>query len=143
MRINASLDGKIDEKQFGGIGGVSTTDVLVEITHRLYEGTDHAGKFAQLLRLDYSKAFDLVNHNILISKSLNIGIPSHIVRWLATFLLNRTQCVKVSNALSNEGRPKGGIPQGTVTGPKIFYFILMTSRPHYHSNCMSISMIVM
>ncbi len=36
------------------------------------------------------------------------GVPSHIVRWLAAFLLNRTQCVKVGNVLSNEGRPKGG-----------------------------------
>ena len=61
---------------------------------------------------------DLVNHNILSNKFLNIGIPSHIVRWLAAALLNRTQCVKIGNALSNEGRPKGGIPQGTVTGPK-------------------------
>ncbi len=88
------------------------------MTHRLYEGTDHAGNFARLILLDYSKAFDLVNHNILISKVLNIGIPSHIVRWLAAFLLICTQCVKVGNVLSNEGRPKGGTPQGTVTGPK-------------------------
>ncbi len=111
--INAS---KIDEKQFGGIGGVSTTDALVEMIHRLYEGTDHAGNFAPLLLLDYSKAFDLVNHNILISKLLNLGIPSHIGR----LLLNCTQCVKVGNALSNEGRHKG-CPQGTVTGPKNFF----------------------
>ena len=88
------------------------------MTHILYEGTDHAGNFARLLLLDYSKALDLVNHNILISKLLNIGISSHFVMWLAAFLLNRTQCIKVSNAVFNEGRPKGGIPQGTVSGPK-------------------------
>ena len=58
-RINASLDGKIDEKQFAGIGGVSTTNALVEMTHRLYEGTDHAGNFARLLL--HSKAFDIGN----------------------------------------------------------------------------------
>ena len=92
-RINASLDGKIDEKQFAGIGGVSTTNALVEMTHRLYEGTDHAGNFARLLLLDYSKGFDLVNHNILISKLLNIGIPSHI-RWLAAFLLTARSVLK-------------------------------------------------
>ncbi len=71
-------------------GGVSTTVALVEMTHRLYGGTDHAGNFARLLLLDCSKAFDLANHNILISKLLNIGIPSHIVRWVAAVLLNDT-----------------------------------------------------
>ncbi len=118
--VNASLDDKLDDKQFGRISGSSTTDALVEMTHRFYEGTDHDWNYARLLLLDYSKAFDLVNHNILIRKLLNIGIPSHIVRWLTAFLCNRTQRVTVGNVLSDESCPKGGIPQGTVTGPKNF-----------------------
>ncbi len=72
--VNASLDDKI------GIRGSPTTDALVEMTPRLYEGTDHTVNYTRLLLLGYSKAFDLVNHDILIHKLLNIGIPSHIVR---------------------------------------------------------------
>ncbi len=110
-RISASLDDKIDEKQFGGIGGVSTTDALVEMTHALYEGTDHAGNFARLSLLDYSKAFDLVNHNILISKLLNIGIPSPIVRWVAAFLLNRTSVLKSAMLCLTKVAPRAGYPR--------------------------------
>ena len=47
-------------------------------------------------------------------------LPHHIRRWIATFLLDRTQQVKIGNNFSPTGHPKGGVPQGTLLGPKCF-----------------------
>ena len=72
----------MDSKQFGGIAGTSTTDALVEMTHRWYEATDILNTYVRVVMLDFSKAFDLINHHILLEKLINSGLPRHIVRWI-------------------------------------------------------------
>ena len=47
-------------------------------------------------------------------------VPAHLVRWMAAFLLDREQRVKIGDALSKPGYPNGGVPQGTLSGPKHF-----------------------
>ena len=47
-------------------------------------------------------------------------MPPHIRRWIATFLLDRTQQVKIGNNFSPSGHSKGGVPQGTLLGPNSF-----------------------
>ena len=47
-------------------------------------------------------------------------VPAHLVRWMASFLLDREQRVKIGNAVSKPGYPNGGVPQGTLSGPKHF-----------------------
>ena len=64
-----------DAKQFGGIGGTSTTDALVEMTHRWYEATDILNTYVRVVMVDFSKAFDLINHHILLEKLTNSGLP--------------------------------------------------------------------
>ena len=77
--VDETIEGEIDAKQFGGISGTSTTDVLVELVHMWYKATD--------------KAFDLINHHLLLDKLQSYGLPAHILRWMATFLLDRAQRV--------------------------------------------------
>ena len=90
---------------------------LVEMVHKWSEATDKSGTFVRVLFIDYSKAFDLVNHELLITKLVEVGLPAHLVRWLAAFLINRQQVVKIGDVVSNTGYPKGGVPQGTLSGP--------------------------
>ena len=70
-----------------------------------------------MLLVDYSKSFDHINHEILIAKLCGMGLPAHLVRWMAAFLVDRQQCVKIGDTVSNIRYPNGGIPRGTLFGP--------------------------
>ena len=56
----------------------------------------------------------------VLVKLKQYDLPPHIRRWIATFLLDRTQQVKIGNNFSPPEHPKGGVPQGTSLGPKCF-----------------------
>ena len=101
---------KIDDRQFGGMPG-TTTDVLIEMLHKWYEATDVTDNFVRVLFLDYGKAFDLINLDMLIDKLVKMELPAHLVRWMAAFLLDREQRVKIRDAVSRPGYPNGGIPR--------------------------------
>ena len=139
-RVDDSLLSEIDDKQFGGITGTSTTDALVEMANMWYEATDKLDVFVRVILLDFSKAFDLINHRILIEKLHSFGIPSHILRWVASFLMDRTQKVKVQNYLSSSGTPSGGVPQGTCWVPNVSWHIstIYTLHAHYLSTWMTV-----
>ena len=89
----------------------------------LYEATDVLNNYVRVVLLDFSKAFDLINHHILVDKLITNGVAAHIVWWLAAFLLDRQQQVKIGNIYSRTGSPNGGVPQGTLSGPKCFFII--------------------
>ena len=88
------------------MGGASTTDALVEMIRRWSE-TDKLHNYARVTLLDFSKVFDLTNHNTLLVK-----LKHHIRRWIITFLLDRTQQIKIGNNLSPPGHPNGGVLRG-------------------------------
>ena len=102
----------IDDKQFGGVCGTSTIDALVEMTHKWYEATEATvlNTYVRVVMSDFSKAFDLINQHILLDKLITNGVPAHIVRWIAAFLLDRHQQVKIGNIFSRSGSPNGGVP---------------------------------
>ena len=102
------------------MAGTCTTDALVEMLHKLYESTDVTGNFVRVFFLNYSKAFDLINHDILLNKMVGMEVPAHLVRSMAAFLLDREQRVKVGDAVSKPGYPNGGDPHGTLSGPNTF-----------------------
>ena len=90
------------------------------MTHKWYEATDTRNTYVRIVLLDFSKAFDLINHTILLEKLQVFGISAPILRWMAAFLLDRTQRVKIGNNYSYTGHPNRGVPQGTICGPKCF-----------------------
>ena len=128
--VDHILEDKIDDKQFGGGIGTSTTDALVEMIHHWCEATDRYGTYVRIVLLDFAKAFDLINHEKLLVKLQANDVPL----WMASFLLNRTQQVKIGKNVSSVGYPKGGVPQGTVSGPRHFVMFindLTTTAPIY------------
>ena len=93
--VNEKIEEHINCNQFGGMGGASTTDALVEMIHRWSEATDKLDHYVRVALLDFSKAFDLTNHNTLLVKLKQYDLSPHIRRWIATFVLDRTQQVKI------------------------------------------------
>ena len=109
---------QIDERQFGELSGTGTTDALVEMVHTWYEATDQSDTFVRVLLVDYSNAFDHINHEILIAKLCGMCLLAHLLRWMAAFLIDRQECVNIGDTVSNIGYPNGSFPQGTLSGPK-------------------------
>ena len=113
---------------------MSTTDALIEMVHNCYKTTDALGTYVRVIFLDFAKDFDLINHEMLLKKLKDNDIPPHILRWMASFLLDRTQRVKIGKYLSNVGKPNGGVPQATVSGHRDFILYindLDTTAPMY------------
>lgn len=70
--------------------------------------------------LDLRKAFDTVNHSILLQKLEGFGFRGLPLKLLQSYLCEREQCVRINNTLSNPKTVKCGVPQGTVLGPLLF-----------------------
>ena len=110
----------VDSSQYGCMDEASTTHALLRILHPIYKATDISSWFARALLADFSKAFDHIDHNVVISKLKENGAPPHVIRWYAAFLSDRKQRVKVGQNTSDWVSPNGGVPQGTLSGPQLF-----------------------
>ena len=87
----------IDSCQFGVIPKSSTAHALISMIHNLAQVTDATGATVRIVLIDYKKAFDLINHQILLQKVFSLHVPTSIARWVADFLTNRKQRVKLSH----------------------------------------------
>ena len=73
-----------------------------------------------VLYLDMSKAFDKVDHLILLRKLKAVGITGKLLQWIASFLSHRYQHVMIDGKTSERAEVLSGVPQGTVLGPILF-----------------------
>lgn len=117
------IKNKVDPRQFGNIKGSSTVHYLVELMDQVASNAD-TGLAVTAVTIDLSKAFDLIDHTILVKKMLLLDIPGHLVLWCMSFLTDRQQCTQAFGKLSNPHGLSCGVPQGTVLGP-LFFLIMV------------------
>ena len=107
------------KKQFRFRTKHSTNHAILSIID-IIERAIEENEFSCGIFLDFSKAFDTVNHEILIRKLENYGIRGITNDWFRSYLSNRKQYVYINNISSDPCQVNCGIPQGSVLGPLLF-----------------------
>ena len=112
----------IDNEQYGFLPNKCTMDALVQVIDDWNNAKD---KHQQILAIffDFEKAFDLVDHIILLMK-LQKYLPQWLISWLAAYLTERQQRVKVGNILTEWLKVQAGVIQGSVIGPILFILFI-------------------
>ncbi len=106
-------------EQFGFRKGHSTLHPLVHFLNHVAEAKN-ANKYTISIFCDLKKAFDTVNHKILLKKLSNIGVRGVELEWFADYLSNRKQFVHINGKNSTLLEIILGVPQGSILGPLLF-----------------------
>ena len=101
-------DNLLNESQYAYCNNSSTEQALVNVTEKIYKSIDK-GKISLLVFLDLSKAFDSVNHDLLLNKLVQLNIDS---TWFASYLHDRTHSVKIDKIISKAKSSLYGEPRG-------------------------------
>ena len=109
----------IYEHQFGFPKNTSTTLAVLDLSTRIIKALDN-GNYAASVFLDFGKAFDTANHEILIDKLENYGVRGIVKNWFELYLKNRHQIVKIGDTLSDKMQITCDVPQGSILGPILF-----------------------
>ena len=109
----------LHELQFGFRNLHSTNHALIQITETIKKSLD-AGQFSCGVFVDFQKAFDTVNHKILLQKLQHYGVRGIANKWFETYITNRKQYVSINGNDSALQTLSYGVPQGSVLGPLLF-----------------------
>ena len=107
------------QNQFGFRRNNSTVYALAQITETIKESIDK-GKYGCGIFIDLRKAFDAVNHGILLKKLEHYGIRDNMLDWFQSYLSDRKQYVDINGKSSDLVDITCGVPQGSVLGPLLF-----------------------
>ena len=109
----------ISKNQYGFLKNIGTKEALAKVSDLIYSNIDN--KLPTIITfLDLAKAFDTVNHKILLSKLYRYRIRGGPLELLRDYLSNRLHRVKINNIFSDFKNVTIGVPQGTILGPLLF-----------------------
>ena len=121
--IHLTVNNFINEKQHGFIPGRSTQSQLLAHYKDIYEALEE-GLRVDTVFLDFAKAFDKVDHNILMRKVIKHKIKGKVGHWIKEFLTNRKFKVIANGIMSDSEEVLSGVPQGTVLAAILFIIMI-------------------
>jgi hypothetical protein len=115
-----SVNSILCKHQFGFRAGAGTADAILQFTDNVYDSLNNKESLAAVF-LDFSKAFDTVNHRVLLSKLSHIGVRGAMHDWFRSYLNNRLQYVSLGTSANSDSTTVNlGVPQGSILGPLLF-----------------------
>lgn len=123
-----------DKYQSGFKAKHGTNTALLKITEDIRKASDN-NNVTILALLDFSKAFDSINHDILIAKLKSLNFSPSATAWFQSYLSDRKQCVVNEGVSSSLIAVNNGVPQGSVLGPLLFSIYLIDA-PKVLQYCM-------
>lgn len=120
-RLTGFLDlvGLFADSQYGFRHKRSTDLALFEHLRCIISGLERRNKVAAIY-CDISKAFDTIDHTILLNKMENCGVRGNVHRWFKSYLEGRKQCVRILGSVGESVNVTRGVPQGSALGPLLF-----------------------
>ena len=116
---------KIDFRQYGGMKGNSISHYIIEFINFILLNQDSTNQTAILAcMVDFSKAFNRQNHNLLIAKLSDMGVPPWLLKVVMAFLTKRKMLVRYKGKQSSIKDLPGGGPQGTLLGLLLFLVLI-------------------
>lgn len=109
----------INPCQHGFFTGRSVQTNLVDHVTFLCDNVMNGGQ-VDTIYTDFSKAFDMVDHTLLLGKLQKFGINGALLQWFQSYISNRSQHVVIGNFKSFVMHPSSGVPQGSILGPLLF-----------------------
>ena len=109
--------------QFGFQKGLNTSDALAEFLDIVYSSINRNNTLI-IVYLEFSRAFDTVNIDIMLKKLEHYGVRGPINCWFASYLRDRNYYVNIGDADSSLYKLNIGVPQGSCLGPLLFIFYI-------------------
>ena len=124
----------LSKDQSGFRTGHSTSTTLLDVQDFILKNMD-SGRATGAIFLDLNKAFDCVNHSLLIDKLDQCGVKNNELNWFKLYLGCRTQAVNINSTLSDFKNIGIGIPQGSILGPLLFIIFVNSLPNSIDCNC--------